>query len=89
MRIKKGFILRNICGENVVSGEGMEQVNFSKLIRLNDTATFLWKSVEGKDFTPESLADLLCEHYSDVTREKALEDSIALCAQLEKNGIAE
>ena len=43
MRIKKGFVLREVCGEWVVSGESLEQINFNKLVTLNASAVFLWK----------------------------------------------
>ena len=88
MRTKKGFVLREICGEKVLSGEGLEQVNFSKLISLNETAAFLWEAVDGKDFTPESLATLLCEEY-EVSKEVALKDSEILCAQWSEAGLIE
>ena len=57
MRIKKGFVLREMCGENIVSAEGLEHINFNKLISLNSTAAFLWKALEGKEFTEEEMAD--------------------------------
>ena len=88
MRTKKGFVLREICGEKVLSGEGLEQVNFSKLISLNETAAFLWEAIDGKDFTPESLAALLCEEY-EVSNEVALKDSEILCAQWSEAGLIE
>ncbi len=88
MRIKEGFVLRKICGQDVVSGEGTSQVNFSKLISLNPTAAFLFTEVSGKDFSPEMMADLLVESY-EVDRETALADSIRLCKQWEEIGIAE
>ena len=88
MRIKEGFVLRTICGQNVVSGEGPANVNFSKLVRLNDSAAYLFKAVGNEDFTPERLADLLLEEY-EVTRETALKDAEALCAQWKEIGIAE
>ena len=88
MKIKEGFVLRTICGQNVVSGEGTANVNFSKLVSLNDSAAYLYKKVEGKEFTPETLADLLLEEY-DVDRETALKDAEALCAQWKEIGIAE
>ena len=81
-------MLRTICGQNVVSGEGTANVNFSKLISLNDTAAYLFKKVQGIEFTPESLADLLTEEY-EVDRETALKDSAILCKQWEEAGIAE
>ena len=88
MKIKEGFVLRNICGQHVVSGEGTANVNFSKLVSLNDTAAYLFKAVAGEDFTPERLADLLTQEY-EVDRERALKDAEALCAQWKEIGIAE
>ena len=88
MKIKEGFVLRTICGQNVVSGEGSANVNFSKLVSLNDTAAYLFKAVGQEDFTPERLADLLTEEY-EVDRETALKDAETLCAQWKEIGIAE
>ena len=88
MIIKEGFVLRTICGQNVVSGEGTSQVNFSKLVSLNETAAYLFKAVQGREFTAETLADLLLEEY-DVDRDRALQDAEALCAQWAEIGIAE
>ena len=73
MRIKEGFILRSICGEYVVVGEGLSQVNFNKMLSLNDSAAYLWKEAEGKDFTEEDLVQLLLEKY-EVSRELAASD---------------
>ena len=88
MKIKEGFVLRTICGQNVVSGEGTSNVNFSKLVSLNDSAAYLFKAVGQEDFTPERLADLLLEEY-EVDRETALKDAETLCAQWKEIGIVE
>ena len=88
MRIKEGFVLRTICGQHVVSGEGTANVNFSKLVSLNDSAAYLFKAVGNEDFTPERLADLLLEEY-EVDRETALKDAETLCAQWKEIGIVE
>ena len=88
MKIKEGFVLRTICGQNVVSGEGTANVNFSKLVSLNDSAAYLFKAVGQEDFTPERLADLLTKEY-EVDRETALKDAETLCAQWKEIGIAE
>lgn len=74
MRIKEGFILRTICGESVVVGEGLAQVNYNKLISLNNSAAWLWEQVQGRDFSVEDLASLLQERY-EVSAEQALADS--------------
>ena len=88
MKIKDGFVLREICGEKIISGEGLNQVNFSKFIRLNDSAAFLLKRVEHEEFTAETLAKLLCEEY-EISEEIAAKDAEALCKSLVEAGIVE
>lgn len=88
MKIKEGFILRSICGQSVISGEGAANVNFSKLVSLNETAAFLFRKVVGTEFTPETMADCLTEEY-EVDRERALADCESLCAQWKEVGILE
>ena len=48
MKTKKGFVLRNVCGENIIVAEGKENIDFTKIISMNETAAYLWKNVEGK-----------------------------------------
>ena len=50
MRIKKGFVLREIVGQKVVTGEGLEQVDFNKLVTLNSSAAYLWEQVVDREF---------------------------------------
>lgn len=88
MKIKEGFVLRPVCGEMVVSGEGLAQVNFSKLVSLNATAVFLWKALQGKDFTAETMADLLTGEY-EVDRPTALRDATALLEKWQELGFVE
>lgn len=88
MQIKKGFVLREVCGEWVVSGESLEQINFNKLVTLNASAVFLWKQVENQEFDALTLADLLVEKYG-IRKEVALHDALALCEQWEKAGVVE
>ncbi len=88
MQIKRGFVLREVCGEWVVSGESLEQINFNKLVTLNASAVFLWKQVENQEFDARKLADLLVEKYG-IRKEVALHDALALCEQWEKAGVIE
>ena len=88
MKTKAGFILREMCGENIITGEGLEHINFNKLISLNESAAFLWNAVAGKDFTAEDLAKMLVEEY-EIDMELALKDSEALCQAWIEAGIAE
>jgi hypothetical protein len=88
MRIKKGFKLREIMGEFAVIGEGLEQVNFNKIISLNSTAAYIWKEIEGRDFDADMVADLLLAKY-DVEKERAISDATALVQKLVENGLTE
>ena len=70
MRIKKGFVLREVCGERVIMGEGLGAINFKKMLALNESAGWLWKQAqEMGEFTVESLAGKLCEEYEVETDE--------------------
>ena len=88
MKIKDGFVLREMCGENIVAAEGLEHINFNKLISLNSTAAFLWNEVIGKEFTAETMAELLIGRYG-IDKELALKDSENLINAWVEAGIAE
>lgn len=88
MKIKDGFVLREMCGEHIVAGEGIEHINFNKLISLNSTAAFLWNEVIGKEFTAETMAELLISRYG-IDKELALKDSERLINAWIEAGIAE
>lgn len=89
MRIKKEFVLREVCGEHVITGEGLAAVNFGRLLALNETAAWLWKQADAMgDFTIEQLADKLCEEY-EVTKDTALQDVATIINQWQKEGVIE
>jgi hypothetical protein len=88
MKIKEGFTLRQICGEWVVVGEGLAQVNFNKMLSLNETAAYLWQEVQGKEFTEQDLTNLLLDKY-EVTPEVAAADVNRLVGIWKEQGVAE
>lgn len=88
MKTKKGFVLRNICGENIIVAEGKENIDFTKIISMNDSSAYLWSKVEGKDFNACTLADLLMEEY-DVDKDTASADADAIARKWKEAGIAE
>ncbi|MBQ2209112.1 MAG: PqqD family protein [Prevotella sp.] len=89
MRQKKGFVLRDVCGEMVIVGEGLGAVDFGKLISLNETAAFLWQQAEAQgDFTVDSLTAALCREY-DVEEDRAHGDVERIVAEWQKVGVVE
>ena len=89
MRIKQGFVLREVCGERVIVGEGLSAINFGKLLALNETAAWLWQQALAMgDFTIEALAEKLCEEY-DVTPDVAKTDVAQMVAEWQNVGVVE
>ena len=89
MKIKKGFVLREVCGENVIIGEGLGAINFGKMLALNESAAWLWKQAqEMGDFTIDSLAAKLCEEY-DVTADEAKNDVTVILKEWQDVGVIE
>lgn len=67
--------MRPLGREFILVGESVEQVNFNKMITMNETAAYLWEKVaDGKDFDAKLLADLLTAEY-EVSDEQALKDA--------------
>jgi len=87
MKTVEGFILRSLAKEYIITAENIRNVDFNKLISLNESAAYLWKEVEGKEFDADTLADLLVERY-DIDRETAFKDSVAIIEKWKEAGIA-
>ncbi|MDY6206147.1 MAG: PqqD family protein [Prevotella sp.] len=88
MRAKKGFNLRNVCGEEIIVAEGKENIDFSNIITMNESSAYLWKAVADKDFTTGDLVVLLMEQY-DVDEDTAKADVEELTRQWIQAGIVE
>ncbi|HJJ55691.1 MAG TPA: PqqD family protein [Methanocorpusculum sp.] len=74
MRIKEGFELRQVCGQNIIIASGRSNIDFSKVINMNESASVMWRAVEGRDFEIDDLVNALTEAY-DVDRQQALKDA--------------
>ena len=89
MRIKKGFVLREVCGENVIVGEGLGAINFGRMLALNESAAWLWKEALAMgDFTIEALAEKLCDEY-EVSAEEARQDVVEIVGDWQKVNVIE
>ena len=89
MKLKSGFVLREVCGEQVIVGEGLDAINFGKLLSLNETAAWLWKQAKAMgDFSVEELATKLCEEY-DVSADDAKADVAAMIDEWQQVGVVE
>ena len=62
MRIKEGFVVRDIMGQCVVVATGEASEDFSGMIKLNETGKDIWKGVaDGK--SEEEIVDFIVSEY--------------------------
>lgn len=72
MKIKDGFVLREVAGSYIVVAVGEAVKTFKGIVNLNETGAFLWKILEKGATKDEMLKKLLAEY--DVDEETAKAD---------------
>lgn len=72
MKIKKGFMLREVAKNYVVVAVGEASKEFNGVINLNETGAFLWKQLIDDNTVDGVVAALLNEY--DVSEEAARRD---------------
>ena len=80
MKIKSGFIMRNMSGEHIVMPTGRNISQFDGAIVLNDVSAFIWEKLSEGCSREELLEDILSEF--EVNRERAEMDLDALLEKL-------
>ena len=65
MKIKDGYMLRNVAGKYIVVPVGEETMDFNGIITTNETGAFLWKSLENEISQADLLKDFLNEYEID------------------------
>lgn len=72
MKIKNGYMLREVAGEAVVVPTGEATLNFQGIISLNETGALLWKELE-QGCEKKDLVQALLDEY-EVDAETAEKD---------------
>ncbi len=88
MKIKEGFILKEIAGSFVVVPVGQNLVDFSAMITTNETGAFLWNELQN-DSAPEELCQKILAEYRGITEAEALSDIEEFVNSLKENNILE
>lgn len=86
MRLKEGFILRNVAGQTIVVPTG-DTLDLNMMITLNGTGHFLWEKLE-KEISKEELVNALLGEY-DVDKSTAQAHVDAFVGKLNDNGFLE
>ena len=82
MKIKDGYILRSVGGENLVLPSG-DDLDLSVMITLNDTGKFLWEQLQ-EEKTEEQLLEAVLATYEDVDKDEAKSYIAAFIAKLKE-----
>ncbi len=85
MKIKEGFILREVAGSYIVVAVGDAVKSFNGVINLNESSALLWKILE-KGADEEQLISALLNEY-DVTEDVAKKDVKAFISKLMEGGL--
>lgn len=88
MKIKEGFLLREIAGSYVVVPIGQRVIDFNGLMSLNETGALLWSRLEKEVRTINELVTLLCENYL-VEEDRARVDIEAFINKITERGLIE
>lgn len=85
MKIKEGFILREVAGSYIVVAVGDAVKSFNGVINLNESSAFLWKILEKGADEQQLISALLSEY--DVSKEVAEKDVKAFISKLMEGGL--
>lgn len=87
MKIKEGFVLREVADTYIVIALKSAAVELNGVLSLNASGAMLWQILErGGDLT--ALADALVMEY-EVSREQAMQDAAEFADRLRQAGCLE
>ncbi len=87
MKMKEGLLLREIAGEYVVIAVGKPELNFNRMLVLNESGALLFRKLQG-GASGRELVDALTREY-EVTQEEAVRDVKIFLERLAQAGCME
>lgn len=87
MKIKSGFVLREIAGQYMAVAVGTRARELHGMIGMNETAAFMWGKLQ-TEITEEKLAEALLEEY-EIDRPKAQQTVKEFLQNLKEEGVLE
>ena len=87
MKIKKGFVMREVAGQSVIIAVGAAAKSYNGMIKLNDTAKIAWKCLEN-GCEIDDMVNAIIDEY-DVDKETVKKDMEKFIEALEGANILE
>jgi hypothetical protein len=88
MKIRDGFVLRDVGGKTFVVAVGALSKSFSCMITLNETGKLIWQTLEN-GATKEDVVNKILSVYEDADKETVEKDVSLFIERLEKDNILE
>ena len=88
MKIKEGFLLREMVGQWVVVPIGNTVIDFNRIITLTPSAALLWKELEEGVDNTSKLVDVILGEY-EVNEETAKQDCEEFIGKLKDQDMLE
>ncbi len=85
MKIKNGFVKRNIAGSEIVVPVGKAAAEFNGMITLNESGAFFWDCLKEETTRDEVISKVLDIY--EVTPEKAAQDVDKFINMLRENDL--
>ena len=82
MKLKEGFVLRQIGDSYVAVAIGLQTLDFKDMIRMNEVGAFLWEQLS-VDCTKEQLVAAVTKEY-DIDTDTATADIESFLASLKE-----
>lgn len=82
MKIKDGFILKDVAGSKIVIATGEERMSFNGVMTFNEVGAFIFNLLDGTN-TPDDVACKIASEYN-VDKATAERDTAAFIEKLRK-----
>lgn len=83
LKLREGFVLRNVLDEYIVMPVGAQMNSFSNILVLNESSSLLWNALKEGVADETVLVRLLTDEY-DVSAQTAAEDAAEFLTQLRR-----
>ena len=87
MRIRQGFVMRDVAGQAVAIATGEASKSFHGMVKLNDTGAAIWRGVE-EGLDEAAIAECIAAKY-EVDSDRARQDVDAFIARMREAGLVE
>ena len=86
MKIKEGFLMKEVVGRTIVVPVGGATLDFNGVLTLNETGAFLFSLLSENDMTEEELVSKITDNY-EISKEIAAADVSVFIKKISDAGL--